>query len=175
MDHEPAAASPEITIVPIAADNVESFHAALDSVARERKYLTMLEAFPLPETRDFVLGMIDKKNPQVVALLNGRVIGWCDIGRHFFPAHAHRGSLGMGIVDGYRGRGLGRRLIEAALEAARHEGFIRIELSVHADNAPAIRLYEKVGFVREGVHRRAGLIDGRFIDTITMALMLDEG
>lgn len=45
----------------------------------------------------------------------------------------------MGLLPGYRGRGLDRRLIEAAIEAAREAGMIRIELGVHADNARAIR------------------------------------
>lgn len=81
----------------------------------------------------------------------------------------------MGLVPDYRGQGLGRRLIDAALDKARQERFIRVELSVHADNARAIALYEKVGFLPEGVLRRSVLIDGRFIDTVTMAIMLDRG
>lgn len=50
----------KIDIVPIAPENIEGFHTALDVVARERKYLTWLEAPPFPEMRSFVLGMIDK-------------------------------------------------------------------------------------------------------------------
>lgn len=80
----------------------------------------------------------------------------------------------MGIIPAYRGRGLGRRLLLAALNQARISGFIRVELSVHADNTRAMALYEKIGFIREGVQRRSVLIDGRFIDTVNMALMLDE-
>ena len=56
-------------IVPMAETHIESFHRALDTVARERKYLAFLEAPPLPRTRDFVLGMIEKRNPQFVAVL----------------------------------------------------------------------------------------------------------
>lgn len=164
----------KIEIVPIASENIEGFHAALDVVARERKYLTMLEAPQLPQTRSFVLGMIDKGNPQFVALDEGRVVGWCDITRHFRPTQSHRGSLGMGIIPAYRGNRLGQRLMEAALNAANDVGLIRIELFVHADNARAIALYERVGFRREGVERRGTLIDGRFIDSIRLALMLDE-
>ncbi|MBD9447161.1 GNAT family N-acetyltransferase [Rhizobium sp. RHZ01] len=164
----------KIEIVPIASENIEGFHAALDVVARERKYLTMLEAPQLPQTRSFVLGMIDKGNPQFVALDEGRVVGWCDITRHFRPTQSHRGSLGMGIIPGYRGNRLGRRLMEAALNAATDVGLIRIELFVHTDNARAIALYDRVGFRREGVERRGTLIDGRFIDSIRLALMLDE-
>lgn len=79
----------------------------------------------------------------------------------------------MGIIHDYRGQGLGRRLITAALEKARQENFVRIELSVHADNSRAITLYEKTGFVTEGVLRRSVCIDGRYVDTISMAVMLD--
>lgn len=169
-----AEASPDISgigIEPIAAAHIDSFHHALDVVAREKKYLSMLEATPLPQTRDFVMGMIEKGNPQFVALIGDEVIGWCDISRHFFPSHAHRGNLGMGILPAYRGKGLGRRLIEATLKAAREAGFARVELNVYEDNSRAITLYEKVGFEREGIVRRAARIDGRFIDAIGMALL----
>jgi RimJ/RimL family protein N-acetyltransferase len=42
---------------------------------------------------------------------------------------------------------------------------------VHADNARAIALYEKVGFVREGVARDAVFIDGEYRDAINMAIV----
>ena len=77
----------------------------------------------------------------------------------------------MGIVPDYRGRGLGLRLINAALAEARRIGIVRIELSVHSDNARATSLYEKVGFVTEGVQRDAVKIDGQYLDTIMMAIV----
>jgi RimJ/RimL family protein N-acetyltransferase len=42
---------------------------------------------------------------------------------------------------------------------------------VHADNARAISLYERVGFVREGIVRDAVCVDGEYRDAITMALI----
>ncbi|MGV1756277.1 N-acetyltransferase family protein [Rhizobium sp. A22-96] len=164
-------ASAGITILPIASEHIEGFHKALDIVAREREYLTMLEAFPLEDTRAFVFGMIAKGNPQFVALAGSDVVGWCDISRHTFPSHAHAGHLGMGIIPAYRGKGLSRRLIETTLQAARNAGMERVELSVHADNIRAIALYEKVGFVREGLARRSVRIDGRYKDAIHMAII----
>lgn len=162
----------EIVIEPIRKAHVESFHRALDIVARERKYLTFLEAPPLESTRAFICEMIENGHPQFVALDGDVVVGWCDIHRSERPSHAHRGTLGMGIVPGYRDRGLGRRLITATLGAAQLIGLHRVELDVHADNARAIGLYEKVGFVREGLARDAVLIDGRYIDAIHMAILL---
>lgn len=157
------------TIVPMAETHIESFHRALDTVARERKYLAFLEAPPLAIARDFVRGMIEKRNPQFVALVEDEVVGWCDISRHERPVHAHRGTLGMGIIPAHRGRGLGRQLIETTLDAARRQGFVRVELSAYTDDTRAIALYRKVGFVEEGVERDAACIDGRYRDMVIMA------
>jgi RimJ/RimL family protein N-acetyltransferase len=161
----------DVVIAPIAPEHIEGFHRALDLVARERKYLTLLEAPPLSRTREFVLDLIKNGDLQFLALADGEVVGWCDVRRHFFAAHAHRGTLGMGIVPAYRGRGLGLRLIQAILDEAHRAGFVRIELDVHADNARAIALYEKVGFVREGIARDAVFVDGKYRDAVTMALV----
>jgi RimJ/RimL family protein N-acetyltransferase len=163
-----------IDVAPIAPEHIESYRRAVDIVARERKYLTLLEAFPLPQTREFLLGLMEKGDPVFVALAKGEVVGWCDIRRDPFPAHSHRGTLGMGVVPDYRGRGIGPRLMNQALKQAFATGFVRVELSVRADNMRAIRLYEKFGFVREGVLRDAVFVDGEFYDTIAMAL-IDRG
>jgi RimJ/RimL family protein N-acetyltransferase len=161
-------------VIPIAPEHVENYWRAIDTIARERKYLTLLEAFPLPQTREFLLGLMEKGDPVFVALANGEVVGWCDIRRDLFPTHFHRGTLGMGVVPDYRGRGIGARLMDQALKKAFATGFVRVELSVRADNTRAIRLDEKVGFVREGVLRDAVFVDGEFHDTIAMAL-IDRG
>ena len=50
------------------------------------------------------------------------------------------------VSDDARGTGLGRALVEAAIERARARGCRRIELDVQEDNEHAIRLYEKCGF-----------------------------
>ena len=164
--------SGSITIEPIREDHIESFRTALDIVSRERKYLSRFEAPPPEHMRVFILDMIKGRHPQFVAMAGSVVVGWCDIRRRAIESHAHRGTLGMGIIPGYRGQGLGTRLIAATLDAARMAGLRRIELDVHADNPDAIALYEKVGFVREGVARDAVQIDGRFINSIGMAIFL---
>ena len=97
----------DIAIIPTSPGQIESFHRALDVVARERKYLALLEAPPLPQVREFVMDLIQRGGLQFVAAVEDEVVGWCDIQRHGFPSCAHRGTLGMGIVPAYRGRGLG--------------------------------------------------------------------
>jgi RimJ/RimL family protein N-acetyltransferase len=159
-----------VEIRPITADDVEGFHRAVDAVARERKYLALLEAPPLASAREFVLKHIAKGNPQFVAIADGSVVGWCEVVRLDRPAYAHAGVLGMGLLAPFRGQGHGRRLVETTLQAAKLAGFSRVELTVYADNPHAIALYERVGFAREGIKRRAMCIDGRFGDVIMMAI-----
>ena len=100
-----------------------------------------------------------------------RVVGWCDIVRVPMEGFNHTGRLGMGLLAPYRGRGIGRRLAEAAIAAAWDVGMTRIELEVMASNAKAIRLYEQLGFVHEGVKRRARHLDGAWDDNVLMALL----
>jgi ribosomal protein S18 acetylase RimI-like enzyme len=163
----------KINILPIAPEHIPGFWRALDVVARERKYLVLTEAPPIESTREFVLKNIAERNPQPVALAKGEVVGWCDVRREELPAYAHCGTLGMGILPAFRDKGLGRRLMEATLAAAHVEGFVRVELTVNADNIRAIALYEKFGFQREGLTRDSICIDGGFRDSLVMA-RIDE-
>lgn len=159
-------------IVPIGSEHVGRCHRAIDSVARERKYLAIFEAFPIEQMRAYMSSLIERGDPMLVALAGDEVVGWCDIRRHhLFPAYAHRGVVGIGIVSGYRGRGIGYRLLDAALNLAFSRGFVRVELEVRTDNSRAIALYEKLGFVREGVVHDAMLADGRYHDSIAMSVI----
>ena len=82
--------------------------------------------------------------------------------------------LGVGLLPPFRGRGIGRQLIEKTLDAARDRGLSRIELTVRKDNANAIALYQKIGFVAEGVQRNAFKIDGQYQDLVMMALLFAD-
>jgi ribosomal protein S18 acetylase RimI-like enzyme len=160
-------------VLPIAEGHIAGFHSSLDRVARERRYLAFLEAPPMSETEAFVRQNIAQRNPQFVAVETNTVIGWCDITPMERLVFAHRGSLGMGVIPEFRGKGIGRRLIEVTLAAARAKGLARIDLQVREDNIPAVSLYERVGFVIEGVHRNAYSVDGSYFNLVSMALSFD--
>ncbi|MFK7838555.1 MAG: N-acetyltransferase family protein [Sulfitobacter sp.] len=158
-----------IEITPIQISHIASFHKAVDTVAKERKYLPALEAPPLEGTSKFVQGNIDNNQSQMVAMHSGEVVGWCDILPRSDPVRLHVGVLGMGLLPDYRAQGLGRRLLTATLADAQRQGFRRIELKVRASNAPAIHLYEKFGFVLEGTLKDDVLVDGQLDSTHCMA------
>ena len=159
----------DATIVCIAERHAAGFHACLDAVAQERRYLAQTEAPPFDRVQAFVAENVASMATQFVALDGERVIGWCDVFPDAQPTIRHRGSLGMGVIAEFRGRGLGGRLLVATLEDARRKGLTRVELEVRADNVPAIRLYEKVGFAHEGRKRQGMRFDGVYFETLTMA------
>ena len=164
----------EIKIVPIAEDHIESYHSCLDSVARERKYLGGVRAFPIETTREFVRNNIKNGYPQFVAVEGEKVVGWCDILPQRGEGFKHSGTLGMGVLHGYRGKRIGTRLMQATMDAAKEIGLERIELEVYASNTRAYKMYEKWGFQVEGVKKQARKLDGKYDDIIMMALFLDQ-
>ena len=162
-----------VEIVPIGPEHIESFHRTLDFVARERRYLALLEAPGIEQFRPFVEDVIRQGHAQFAASSDGEVVGWCDVLPRGRPIYAHVGVLGMGLLPPFRGQGIGRRLIEKALDAARSLGLSRIELTVRQDNLSAIALYEKTGFVAEGVQRNAIKLDGQHANLVMMALLFE--
>lgn len=87
--------------------------------------------------------------------------------------------LGHVIVDpALRGQGLGLKMLAMLLaHAFEDQGLNRVELNVVAGNGPALRLYEKLGFERVGVRRRAvhtGPGPGDFADLVFMGLLRED-
>lgn len=161
-----------IVITPTRDEHVLGFTQCVDAVARERRFIGFVEGPSLEQSQEFVRNLFESGGIQFVALdRNGRVVGWCDISRPRLEGFRHCGHLGMGLLREMRGRGVGRQLAVAAIRAAQDEGIERIELEVFASNTAAIALYERLGFVREGVKRQARKIDGYYEDNLLMALV----
>lgn len=75
-----------------------------------------------------------------------------------------------------RGRGLARRLIDTALTHCRaFPEILQVHISVNADNAPALHVYESAGFIPWGREPRAIALPDRYDDELHLALMLDDG
>jgi ribosomal protein S18 acetylase RimI-like enzyme len=159
-------------ILPISEAHIESYHQCLDIICREGRYLGSLQAPPLEKSRAFVREQIEDHRLMFVALDNAQVIGWCDISPLSRSILAHRGELGMGVHPDHRRKGLGRRLIRTALQAARESGLEQVELSVRTDNAAAITLYGQEGFRNCGLTPRAIEIHHDYFDCASMYLIL---
>ena len=162
----------DVEIMPISERHIEGYNRCLDSVARERKYIGFIVGPSLESSREYVLSNIRDGVPQFVAVDGDEIVGWCDISPGKREGFTHCGTLGMGLIRGYRRQGIGTRLMERTMEAAKARGVERIQLEVYASNKPAVSLYEKRGFAHEGVKRRARKLDGVYDDILIMALFI---
>lgn len=86
------------------------------------------------------------------------------------PRRMHVRGLGIAVASAWQGQGVGNQLMHALLNWADNwAGVLRIELNVYADNHPAIALYQRHGFVQEGLMRAMALKDGVYADSLAMA------
>jgi ribosomal protein S18 acetylase RimI-like enzyme len=154
-------------------DDFDGFYDCFAAICRERRYLALVEPPPKEEARGFIDVARQRGMVQYVASAGSRIVGWCDIVPHAWEGFRHSGRLGMGIAPAFRGKGIGRRLMDATITAARDAGLTRIGLEVVSSNINAITLYEDYGFEHEGLHRRGRIIDGRVEDVIIMGLLLE--
>jgi RimJ/RimL family protein N-acetyltransferase len=163
-----------LTVRHVSEDDAESVREALDSVARERRYILMVEAPPLDDVRRFIAESILSDDPYYIAANGKEIVGFCAITRRKEAGFGHVGRLGMGVVAPHRHEGLGRKLLRATTDHAGRVGITRIELEVFSSNAPAIRLYESFGFITECVRRRVRYLDGVWDDMVQMVMVTDD-
>ncbi|KAE9398794.1 acyl-CoA N-acyltransferase [Gymnopus androsaceus JB14] len=82
--------------------------------------------------------------------------------------------LALALLPEFWGRGFATEVSRFIVDYAFHQlAMHRITLTVHGNNTAAIRVYNKVGFVQEGVQRKANWMDGKWQDVVWMAV-LDE-
>ncbi|HEX6525196.1 MAG TPA: GNAT family N-acetyltransferase [Streptosporangiaceae bacterium] len=83
--------------------------------------------------------------------------------------NAHVTSIaGLAVAPDARGRGVATALLAAAEQHARDHGARKLSLRVLSSNDAALRLYERLGFRREGTLREEFLIEGRYVDDVLM-------
>jgi ribosomal protein S18 acetylase RimI-like enzyme len=83
------------------------------------------------------------------------------------------GIFGLAVSPRVRRVGIASALLDAAEVEARARGARKLSLRVLGSNAPAQRLYERHGYVTEGRYVDEFLIEGHFVDDLTMAKTLD--
>jgi putative acetyltransferase len=107
---------------------------------------------------------------QLVAVVDGRVVGMLGLHLEQSARRRHAASFGMAVHDDFQSQGVGSALMGAMLDLADNWlGLRRVELFVYTDNAAAIHLYEKFGFEMEGTARGYGLRAGQYVDAYMMA------
>ena len=155
---------------PATHDDTDAFAAVLSEVAEEGRWIGTEAPVDAEALHARMHGMLDDGGALFVLEDDGHIVG--NLGLHRTRTKGVL-SLGMAIVEGARGRGGGRALLEAAIEHARGTPCHKIELEVWPDNERAIALYKHYGFEVEGLRRdHYRRRDGSLRSSQIMALLL---
>ncbi len=159
--------------------------ATLEDAEALRDYAGRLFAERLPgifrrdkptieQEMDFLNAYLTQENSTLlVAERDGVIVGNIGFMGEKLAEEAHTGTFGISVAKDARGSGIGTALIGALMAWAPLHGITRIQLLAWTNNPGSIRLYERLGFEREGVLRRAVITEGATIDVLLLAKLLD--
>jgi RimJ/RimL family protein N-acetyltransferase len=163
--------------------------------AAEDDLAYLVELASRPEVADFLAGVSPWAEDEVRAAIEAaredpvaqaRLVlevadagAWRRSGALAFAVANRRSRIaylfGVMIDPACRGRGLGERATRSlALHLVRQLGYHRVQLEVYGFNERALRLFERAGFVREGVRRKAYWRHGSWQDGITFGLVAED-
>ena len=126
-----------------------------------------VEEQQVPE--DLEVDGLDSEALHLLATLDGRPVGTT---RLF--AKGDTGKIGrVCVLREARGTGVGGALLAALIAEARRLGYHKLVLAAFPFNEAGMRLYRRFGFREVGVYQEQGVLDGRWVDTVIMELLLD--
>ncbi|WP_418752757.1 N-acetyltransferase family protein [Frisingicoccus sp.] len=140
----------------------EDGQAVLDNfnlTHRETDYLLFYpdeNSFDVEKERRFLKEKSESENEiEIIALVDNVVVGTAGIGAVGKEYKVrHRAQFGIGIAREFWGLGIGKALTAACIECARAAGYKQLELEAVTENASAVSLYKKAGFVEYGRNPR---------------------
>jgi RimJ/RimL family protein N-acetyltransferase len=161
-------------IRPTTTDDLHELVAIVDAAAAEGD---LVAAVPgdrtVTEDSLMLSGLLAQGGLSLTLEVDGVVAGRVTIWRHRGRYDGHIGELAIVIAAECRGQGLGRALIEVAVDWGRAVGLRKISLGVFPSNSRAIAVYRAMGFVDEGLQRRQLRLGDVDHDVALMALLLD--
>ena len=153
------------------------FSQFLEKVSSETPYLTFdREEAPDLEASEAMLKILNLgKNACFAAVEDGEIIGNITFrGRENRKRLAHVGEIGIVVAKDHWGRGIGKQLIERVILHSRKNSIEKISLKVLDTNRRAVELYEKLGFVKEGLLIDEVKIEGKYYNYVLMGFFLSN-
>ncbi len=167
------ATEPSFEVRPATEADLDAMVELVVAVAEEGRWIGTEPPVDGPERRAQYAAAIERDSETLfVATAGGEVVGQLGLGLRSYGV----AELGMLVAAAWRGRGVGSALLGAGLGWAREAGAHKVALQMWPHNDAARALYEKFGFVQEGLLRRHyPRRNGERWDAVVMGLLLDEG
>ncbi len=136
---------------------------------------TFDDAYVTPEERYLWLVARPERYPVLVAEVQHTLMGWASLSP-YSPRHCYDGiaDLSIYIERSLRGHGVAQELMKGMQEAARDKGFFKLVGRVIADNQPARKLCQMMGWKEVGVHEKHGRQAGAWHDLVLVEFLIPE-
>jgi ribosomal protein S18 acetylase RimI-like enzyme len=170
---EHRAAGIEFTIRQARQEDLSGLVGAIRRVAGEKTYIVAESVADLIDHEEVLLRHNEIESRMFfVATVGEDVVGWVHLHAPELSKLSHTAELTVGVLEEYRGHGIGSHLLARGLEWAAANGYEKIYQSVPSTNADAIAFLEANGWEVEAVRADHYKIDGRYVDDVMVAVTL---
>ena len=126
-----------------------------------------------PDERRRWLAARGPRHPVIVAERGGEVVGWGSLNTfNARPAYDHVADISVYIGRAWRGKGVGRQLLDRLGALGQEIGYHKLVLAAFPFNDAGMALYRRMGFSTVGIYREQGQLDGAWVDVIVMEKLL---
>ena len=158
-------------------NDLDDLLSVINSLVEEQANIIVDEKVTREDELDWLstaLARLEKDETiYVIAEVDGRVVGNSELSRKTTGRDRHVGTIGIAIRDGFREIGIGTEMIKTLIDQAKSRGLKVLTLSTFANNERAHHVYQKLGFADTGRIPKKFFNEGKYIDEILMAEVLE--
>ncbi|MDF9744368.1 GNAT family N-acetyltransferase [Natrinema salsiterrestre] len=160
-------------IRPAEQGDLRGLVGVMRNVAEQNDYLVAETVVDLLDHEEVVFRHNDiESRIFFVATVDDDVVGWVQLRAPNYEKLAHTAELTIGVLEAYRGHGIGSHLMERGLEWASSNGYEKVYQSLPATNQDAVRFLEEHRWETEAIRQAHYKIDGEYVAEQMMGVML---
>jgi ribosomal protein S18 acetylase RimI-like enzyme len=160
----------EVVIRQAREEDLTGLVGAIRGALADRTYIEGESVADIVESENVLLRHNDVQSRVFfVATVGGDVVGWVHLSHPELQKLSHTAELTVGVLEEYRGHGIGTKLMERGERWARENDYEKLYNSVPSTNEGAIKFLEGRGWETEAVRERHYKIDDEYVDEVMMA------
>lgn len=147
---------------------------AVKKIIDSGTYIQKEKPRTIVEEQHFIKDMHRANNMYIVVEKEKEIVGLARMIRGELEMKSHTGLFRTWLIDRVQGKGIGSEMMNYTLEWCRVNGLHKLCLTVFASNGLAQKLYERYGFITEGIQKEQVKIGDKYDDEIFMAYFFNS-
>lgn len=159
----------KVLLRPVLKEDAEQIINAVEQIINSGAYIQKESPRSVKEEENFIKRMKELDNMYIAAVINDKIVGIARVIRGELEMKRHTGLFRTWLVNSAQGRGIGSKMMTYTMKWCQIHQLHKLCLTVFASNDSAHKLYERYGFIQEGVQKEQVKINGNYDDEIFMA------